>query len=234
MNKDVLAGRDDLIVWDFDFAITTFFEIDTDVIQPLIPKQLNLMEAAPGLSIINITAFNFRAGMLEGLPEFQELIFSALVAPDLSRGVPSFAMYVLSLASTCQQHLDHSAEYYHLPIYGLVDKAELSQTDLSASYMNAEGSLFSIRNGMENPPFAAEERYFQAFTSNGDDVFISDMIIETELYEHQKTDNIGQLTTHPFYRGIDMDACEPEPYLQMVAKPGALGKQFYPKPDKFG
>ena len=90
---------EDLLVWEFDFALTTFFEVETSQIEKYIPKQLSPMEVSPGLGLINVTGFNFPAGGLGHLPEFQELICSIIVSPDLSRGVPKFAMHVISLAS---------------------------------------------------------------------------------------------------------------------------------------
>ena len=49
---------DNLIIWEFDFAMTTFYEVDTDLITPLLPKQISPMEIVPGVSLLNITAFN--------------------------------------------------------------------------------------------------------------------------------------------------------------------------------
>ena len=50
---------EDLIVWKFDFALTTFFEVETDLFKHHIPSRLNPMEVSPGIGLVNITAFNF-------------------------------------------------------------------------------------------------------------------------------------------------------------------------------
>ena len=73
------VALDNLIIWVFDFALNTFYEVDTDLITPLLPKQISPMEIVPGVSLLNITAFNFPEGGLGHLPNFQELIASIVV-----------------------------------------------------------------------------------------------------------------------------------------------------------
>tara|TARA_B100001971_G_scaffold163765_1_gene154213 strand:+ start:90 stop:254 length:165 start_codon:yes stop_codon:yes gene_type:complete len=45
------VAADNLIIWEFDFAMTTFFEVDTDLIAPLLPKQISPMEIVPGFIV---------------------------------------------------------------------------------------------------------------------------------------------------------------------------------------
>ena len=33
----------DLIIWEFDFALTTFFEVETDLFQKYLPSAINPM-----------------------------------------------------------------------------------------------------------------------------------------------------------------------------------------------
>ena len=71
---DHIAG-DNLIIWEFDYAMTTFYEVDTDKITSLLPKQLSPMEIVPGVSLLNITAFNLaRLGRLVYLYIKQDLV----------------------------------------------------------------------------------------------------------------------------------------------------------------
>lgn len=224
----------DLIIWQFDFALTTFFEVQTDLFQQYIPPRLNPMEVSPGIGLVNLTAFNFPAGGLNGeLPEFQELIFSVIVSPDLSRGVPKFAMYVLSLGSNCQEHLDHSAEYYKLPIHGMLTNAEVDSDSIAIDYSDADGQILTMKNCSPETNFRNEERYFQAFTSDGENLTIADCYINAPLFEHQLTEDSGTLNQHPFLKNIDFDLSEPLPYLQMISRPGHIGKQFYYRPNTF-
>ena len=46
---------EDLLVWEFDFALTTFFEVETSQIEKYIPKQLSPMEVSPGLGPVSYT-----------------------------------------------------------------------------------------------------------------------------------------------------------------------------------
>ena len=224
---------ENLLVWEFDFALTTFFEVETDLFQQHIPSRLNLMEVSPGVGLVNITAFNFPEGALGELPVFQELIFSAIVSPDLSRGVPKFAMYVLSLGSTCQEHLDHSADYYKLPIHGLLTETKIDSEAIAIDYSDSDGQILAMNNCSPTTNFRGEERYFQAFTLDGDNLTIADCYIEAQLFEHQLTEDAGKLNVHPFLKNIDFDLGDPLPYLQMIGEPGKIGKQFYYRPSPF-
>ena len=86
MNSDEITARKDLVVWKFDFSLSTFFEIPTEQVEPLLPEPLEPMEVAPGVALINITAFHFMEGCLEGLAAFEELICSAIVALAFAGG----------------------------------------------------------------------------------------------------------------------------------------------------
>ena len=141
------------------------------------------MEVSPGLGLINVTGFNFPAGGLGHLPEFQELICSIIVSPDLSRGVPKFAMHVISLASTSQEHLDHSAEYYKLPIHGLLTDAKIDRDKVAIDYSDNDGQILQMSNCSPKLDYRNDERYFQAYTMDGDDLTIANCYIESPLFE---------------------------------------------------
>ena len=163
---------DNLIIWEFDYAFTTFYEVDTDQITSLLPKELSPMEIVPGVSLLNITAFNFPKGGLGHLPNFQELIAAIVVAPDLSRGVPKFAMYVFSLGSTSQAHLDHSADYYNLPSYNKLDYGKINRDKNEVEFGDNDGSILTMNNCSNDVgAYLGHERYFQAFVSKDDDIY---------------------------------------------------------------
>jgi len=226
---------DNLIIWEFDFAMTTFYEVDTDLITPLLPKQISPMEIVPGVSLLNITAFNFPEGGLGHLPTFQELISSIVVTPDLSRGVPKFAMYVFSLGSTCQEHLDHSANYYKLPSYEKLEFGKINRVDNVIEFGDKDGSILTMKNcGNNIGDFLGHERYFQAFTLQDDKLFIADLYLKAELFEHQDQGDAGIINNHPFLKGLELFEEERVPYLQMLLEPSTRGKQFYYKPEKYG
>ncbi len=226
--------KNDFLVWQFDFALTTFFEIDTDLVLPLLPPKLNPVEVISGISLINVTAFNFPAGALGSLPEFQELIFSVIVTPDLSRGVPKFAMYILSIGSSCQEHLDHSADYYKLPVYEHLLHGIINKNELTVEYSDSRGKILTMQNCSAQVNFKKnEKRYFQAFSSKDDQIYIADVYIKASLYEHQQAGDAGLLYNHPFFKNLSLDETEPASYLQMIGEPGKIGQQLYYRPDKF-
>ena len=227
-------NQNEFLVWQFDFALTTFFEVDTYLVQPLLPSILKPVEVVSGISLINVTAFNFPAGALDSLPEFQELIFSVIVTPDLSRGVPKFAMYVVSIGSSCREHLDHSVDYYKLPVYENLIHGSINKDKLSVDYSDSVGSIITMQNCSHQINFKEDEkRYFQAFSSCNDQIYISDCHIQASLFEHQQAGNAGQIHTHPFFKNLILDDATPTGYLQMIGEPGKLGQQVYYRPDIF-
>ncbi len=234
MTSQATSNNEDQIIWNFDFALSTFYEIDTGEIKHLLPKRLVPMEAAPGVSLINVSAFNFKEGALGTLPEFQELILSVIVVPDLSRGVPKFAMFIISLSSTNQAHLEHCASYYKLPIFGQLSQVDIQRDAHQVTYADDAGPILTMKNIHPNPVFTPDERYFQAFVEEKGEIFIADLVIKAHLFEHQVAGDTGRLNTHPLFRGIDLDGGALTPYLQMLSQPGTFGQQFYARPEKFG
>ena len=81
--------------------------------------------------------------------------------------------------------------------------------------------------------YLGHERYFQAFVSKGDDVYIADLYLKAALFEHQEQGEVGTINNHPFLKGLELFDEEKVPYLQMILEPGTKGKQFYYKPEKY-
>lgn len=225
-------NNESCITWTFDYALSTFFEIDTAAIHQLLPEPIRPVEIFPGIGLVNLTAFNFIAGSLNGtLPEFQELIFSVVVTPDLSRSIPHFAMYVLSLASTDKDHLRHGADFYQLPANTLVKKAAISYTDtLSAHFSNDEGDILFMNHCASHLSFESGIRHFQVYTMNREQLHIADCFIDGEFCEHQNVAACARFSNHFFYRDIAMHHLNPEPYMQMICKPREHGRQHYSQP----
>ncbi|UCD38942.1 MAG: hypothetical protein JSW54_05550 [Fidelibacterota bacterium] len=223
----------DLLTWEFDFALSTYYEIETEAIEHLLPKQLNPIEVAPGIALMSLTALNFPPGALGHLPEFQELIFGLIVTPDLSRGVPKFAMYIVSLSSTNREHLEHCVQHYRLPVHGQFTGVSLQHDPHVVEYEDADGPILSMRNIHPNPAYGEGERYFQAFVMDNDRLYVADVVMKGSLFEHQQTGDAGKLWPHPFYNGVDVEAAEPVAFMQMLNEPGTMGKQLYPRPEKF-
>ena len=228
-----LNNREGLLIWRFDFALSTLFEIETDAIEHLVPKGLTPMQSAPGMSLISLTALNFPAGALGELPEFQELIYGVLVPPDLSRGVPKFATFILTLGSTCKEHLEHSADYYKLPVSDQFNNVVIQREPHVVEFEDANGPILTMRNIHPEPVYADADLYFQAFVEDNGELYVADLHMQGGLFEHQQHGDGGTLHQHPFFRGLNVEDAEPTAYLQMCSQPGVIGDQLYPKPEKF-
>jgi hypothetical protein len=228
-----LNNREGLLIWKFDFALSTLFEIETEAVEHLVPKGLTPMQSAPGMSLISLTALNFPAGALGGLPEFQELIYGIIVPPDLSRGVPKFAHHILSLGSTCKEHLEHSAEYYKLPVSDRFSNVAIGRDPHTVEFEDANGPILTMQNIHPTPVYTNADLYFQAFVEDNGDLYVADLHMQGGLFEHQQQGDGGTLYPHPFFRGLGLDDAEPTAYLQMCSQPDRIGDQLYPKPEKF-
>lgn len=224
----------DLIVWTYDFSIATFYGCELQQLLPLLPPGGNLtpVEAVPGIGLISLTALNFPAGGLDGLlPEFQELIFSVGVTPDLSRNVPSFAMYVVALASTCEPHLQHCRDYYKLPAHTLLSKARVDRQGLAMELGDARGPVASVKSCAGYRKYSAEpeERLVQAFTGTAP-IYSSDCIFRARVQEHHldgEGGDVGTLHSHPFFGNLDVGELELTPFVQMISEPGVAAEQHY-------
>jgi hypothetical protein len=226
--------QEGLVIWEFDFALSSYYEIELEAIENLVHKRLSPVEVAPGIALIALTALNFPAGALGHLPEFQELIFGLVVTPDLSRGVPKFAMHILSLSSTNLEHLEHCVSYYKLPVFAQFSCVNIQKDPHAVDYEDDNGLIATMKNVHPNPVYEQGERYFQAFVEDAGELYVADVLMRGSLFEHQNTGDTGTLYNHPFFRGIDMEEAEPVAYMQMFNEPGSLGQQYYPRPVKFG
>ncbi|GIS57327.1 MAG: hypothetical protein CM1200mP1_12650 [Candidatus Neomarinimicrobiota bacterium] len=52
--------------------------------------------------------------------------------------------------------------------------------------------------------YLGHERYFQAFVSKGDDVYIADLYLQAALFEHQDQGEVGAINNHPFLKGLEL------------------------------
>ncbi len=225
--------QNDRIIWNYDFSISTFYGCELQSLLPLLPDgKLTLAEAIPGIGLINLTAVNFRAGGLDGLlPEFQELILSVGVTPDLSRTVPSFAMYVVSLASTCELHLEHSREYYKLPAHTLLTEVSVDREKLQIALANERGSIALLKSCADYKEYSTEpqERLIQAFTGN-QPIYSSDCIFRARVQENQLAGgdgDVGTLHHHPFFSNLAVNDLELIPFVQMISDPDVIAEQYY-------
>ena len=87
-----------------------------------------------------------------------------------------------------------------LPIHGMLTDTKIDRDAISIDYSDQDGQIVAMNNCSPNTHFRVEERYFQAFTSDGDDLTIADCYIEAPLFEHQLTDRAGMLYLHPFLK----------------------------------
>ena len=144
-------------------------------------------------------------------------------------------MYVFSLGSTCQEHLDHSANYYKLPSYKKLEYGNINRENNAIEFGDKAGSILTMNNCSTNiGNFLGHERYFQAFVLQDDNLFIADLYLKAALFEHQDQGDAGVINNHPFLKGLELFDEERVPYLQMLLGPGTRGKQFYYKPEKYG
>jgi hypothetical protein len=228
------ADQADLVIWSYDFSISTFFGCEVQALLPLLPPDgaLAPIEAVPGIGLISLTALNFRAGGLDGLlPEFQELIFSVGVTPDLTRGTPNFAMYVVALASTCEAHLRHCRDFYKLPAQTLLTKARVDRDGLAIELGDERGPIASLKScaGYRKYSAAPEEQLVQAFTGS-EPIYSSDCLFRGHVQEHHFAGDggdVGTLHPHPFFGGLDIDEHDLTPFVQIISDPSVAAEQRY-------
>ena len=110
---------------------------------------------------------------------------------------------------------------------------KINKEEQSVEYSDSSGAILSLKNCSTEHNFKVEERYFQAFSSKDDKIYLGDLHMKASLYEHQKSGDMGVIHNHPFFLNIDMEEADPVGFMQMIGEPGKLGQQFYYRPEIF-
>ena len=225
------VGKDPLILeWCLLRHILFNWEIDTEALEPFVPRELTLVEVRPGVSLLSVAGMLYAPGHFgPGSPAFFELAALANVQSDLSLNMPlsRFAMHSISVYSNSADFVRQEGSLTFTPAF-LDPTLELKFTENwdGLDAWDEDGPIVSLRNTHPSPVYAPDEFWGQHFNEtkglqrgiwqwNG------------SKFDHMHKGNAGTLSPHPFFKGIDLKrvrGC----YRQFLPKPGTrFFERFY-------
>jgi hypothetical protein len=120
VTDEPVGGRAMTIKWRLSHNFLAFLEIDTEAVEPLLPRCLTLVEVRPGISLLSLGCLYYRPGIFRpDSPSFSEAFCVVSVQPDLSFRMPNprFSFYALSVYSDSPDFCRIENEHIHTPNY---------------------------------------------------------------------------------------------------------------------
>jgi hypothetical protein len=230
-NRFARVGDDVLtLVWRMQKHIMFNWEIDTEALEPFVPKELTLVEVRPGISLLSIAGMLYAGGHFgKDSPPFFELAAIAHVQSDLSHKMPMsrFAAYSISVYSNSLEFVKQESEVTFTPAFH-DPTLELTFTENwdGIDARDKDGPIVSLRNTHPNPVYKADEMWGQHYNDTKGLQF-GVWQWDGSKFEHMHKGDAGRFHLHPFFKGIDISrirGC----YRQLIPKPGApLCERFY-------
>lgn len=222
----------DCIPWYFHFSTEFIFEISTAEVERLLPAGIFPKEVRPGVSCLGIGVTDFVEGNAGYIPAFTELTASVLVSPNFSKTneVPSFAAYILAVTGTTNEFLEFTSTHDKVPTYNPHNlKVEINNDRFATKAEDDNGPIMDIHNIHPSPTFEKDRVPFQVITTCEEKMFLTNIDITVEKFEHQQKGNPGNLFNHPLFCGLQVEQCT-QCYMQYLSAPVCNGVMNWHKP----
>lgn len=209
----------DPLKWTFDFEIVSMFEVSIAEVRRHVRHPLLPLETRPGVGVMSIGVQWLSAGNLDRFPACGELYWAFLVHPNLAVVMPTprFAMVVMNLIATDEGFVDycHDVDRLHATRAGPGFVFELDRAGLAARIHDQHGPIVDVWHQHEAPSFEHAEIWGQQFVGHDDEELrLQAWHWQAQKFEHQQRGG-GRLHPHPFFENLDLDAVDPEPYMQL-------------------
>jgi hypothetical protein len=225
-----VAGDPLVIEWHIQKHIMFTWEIDADALEPLVPKELTLVEVRPGIALFSVATILYQpAQFAPDSPPFFELVSVAHVQADLSLKMPMsrFAMHAISVYSDSPDFVQQEGEKLFTPTT-LDPSLDLGFTEGwdGVDAKDADGPILSFRSTHPNPVFSPDEMWGQHYNDTRG-LHFGVWEWDGMKFEHMQRGDAGRFFPHPFFKGMDIGrirGC----YRQMIPKPGSTAcERFY-------
>jgi hypothetical protein len=200
-------------------AIGGFFEFPTENARRLLPRHLEPVEPHHGVSVFNMTAFDFSDSEVGA---YGEVVMAVIVAPLIKPGEkhPHSAFYPYRVATTTQAARDHAIERWHLPHW---------MEDVEVRFEPAQGQL-TARVSAGGEPVAdlcitdhswkPVAHLYQAFMFDETGSYLARITMEGEQSEHEEEAGRIQLYPHPFNRELALSDIYERPFRELWMREG--------------
>ncbi|GAB5543908.1 MAG: hypothetical protein SangKO_036680 [Sandaracinaceae bacterium] len=236
MDADIstLAGRPLGDEWPVRFHIAFVFEVPLGPLEAQLPDGLSAMEPVPGVGLLSVIHARYAPGTL-GRPSFDEIVCSALVAPDLSVDMPPprLTFYVLRVASNDATFVAHKIEALKMPVFHVPSlRAELDEDRLGTRVRDDDGEVMRLRYRSAAPHFAEKSFPGQYFADPVGPLHIGAWRWRGRLAEQQRrARGVATLGAgHPFFARAGLRRSDPSAYLQQVSAPDEVVRMWTYEP----
>lgn len=203
-------------------AVNGFFEFPTANARALLPRAVQPVENHHGLSIFNVTVFEFEKSEVGA---YRELVLSIVVAPRIQRGelMPRSALYPFMIGTTTPESRRHGMEVWRLPHLQADVQVELERGPDEARVHAAQGGQPILDLQVTNPPQLAwkdvEHRY-QTFSKDESGLYVSNLVMTGSFLEHEEEKGALALYPHAFTAGVELDEVTTTPFREQWMRNG--------------
>ncbi len=219
-------------IWSFDFAFSSSLEISTQQIKSVLPPNIHPMEIRPGVSLLNISVFDFTGESHTLTQSCVEIIVGIHILPHLglAKELPKMSLFLLQMGATTTEFLNSPDAVDVQPFIKKPLQVEIDRENISVECCDHKGEkIFLMQKQNNSPVYSPDLFYIQTFCNQGDSLYSGGVFLESNKFEHQKKSHpIGKFHNHSFFQGIDVENLDTSDcYIQTWSKPGSQGTEFY-------
>jgi len=200
-------------------AIGGFFEFPTEAARRLLPSSVEPVEIHHGMSVLNVTAFDFHRS---DVGAFGEVLIAVVVAPLVRPGEkqPRSALFPHMVATTTQVAREYAIQNWHLPHWmSDVDVAFEPGPHRLMVTLQVGGSKV-IEMTVTDHSWKAVHHPYQAFTLDGPRLCLAKLSMQGDLSEHEEEAGSLTLYPHPFNERLPIAEINPRPFREQWMRDG--------------
>lgn len=229
MSHKVLDVHAPLMRWHQCDTIFDIYEVDTEILQTLLPPPLHTVEVRPGVSLLTVSWLRYQDGNLGGtIKGFDELVLMIVVPSDLSVDMPTpkFSFYALNIMANEIAFVEHERVQLNLPAHLDTSLTCIRNGDHDFALTTAEGPIFRLAGSHPEPVFHHDLLWGQFYTLRDGQIYRGFWSWEGEVCEHQRLGDDPQLFQHSYFGDLDVSKVG-DRYMQLLAKPRTHATQSF-------
>jgi hypothetical protein len=207
MSHKVLDVHAPLMRWHQCDTIFNIYEVDTKILQALLPPPLHTVEVRPGTSMLTVSWLRYQDGNMDGtVKAFDELVMYIVVPPDLSVEMPTprFTFYPLNILSNEVAFVVHERKRLHLPAHLDNSLTCMRHGDHDFELTTADGPIFRLAGNPPDPVFHHDMFWGQFYTLRDGQLHRGFWSWEGKVCEHQRPDDDPRLFQHAFFGDLEV------------------------------
>jgi hypothetical protein len=226
------GGTPLVIDWHLRRHLFFTFEVPTDAVEHLLPRELSCVEVKPGLSLLSVGVLAYHGGHFGDptSPPFHEIVCVVHVPPDLSvqMPVPRFSFFAVTVYSDSAGFVEQEARTIYTPTELVPSlRCDWSPDCTGVVVSDDRGPIVTLENSHPSPVYTPTEFHGQHYTLGGGRLLRGIFNWTGVRFEHMQRGGKSKLHPHPFWKSLDVRRVGGT-YTQMMAPPdGEYHERFY-------